>query len=697
MNKQKGWLIAHLAVFITAVAFSVYPASDPDLYIMLASGRHLLETGQIPMTDLWSHTAAGNPWMNHSWLGSLLFYLAYLAGGISGVIVFKSLVISGATAAGLGAARLMGAKPGAAFITAFLAILAASQGFAERAQVISYLMVSLLLLLLEALRSGRISPKAYYICLGAGFAVWANLHMGFLFGLMIIGAYLAESGWDGLKGRGWRMFWLHFGALALAVIATGLNPYGFRLTIFPFQEYLVKEEYAFSMFVIRTIHEYQPLFSGLFSREPFVKYGFFWLGFAVLGLVLNSGRDRVSHLLLALALGALSVTRVRYLWFCCFICLPAAAANWQLALAKIKGLVVSRTGRPQADWNRLSRLTLPTVVAGILLGLTTYRRSGEHLWQRVGWGWEPQMNTGEGVEFLKQNLRGSQIFNDFDIGGYLIWKRIPVFVDGRLSPYKNTTVLSDHFRIFEGELGLLDRYGLDWVFIPYGMTSGTARFINFNQRLVESLKWALVYWDDACLIYVRRSPKFADVVSSCQYRFLNPAFQDMSVPADSFNAELNQKLVRNPEQTAPHLLASNYWFARHDMARALEHLKIVMNKKPRDGSLYNNLGNIYLRLGRIEDAVGSYKKAVSLDVNMGLAYCNWGYVMETKGEIEMARELYLIATRVTPGDAWPYNRLGIIEANKGNIYQAKKYWAEGARIDPYGDAAKNLAKARGRP
>jgi tetratricopeptide (TPR) repeat protein len=82
---------------------------------------------------------------------------------------------------------------------------------------------------------------------------------------------------------------------------------------------------------------------------------------------------------------------------------------------------------------------------------------------------------------------------------------------------------------------------------------------------------------------------------------------------------------------------------------------------------------------------------------MGLAYCNWGYVMETKGEIEMARELYLIATRVTPGDAWPYNRLGIIEANKGNIYQAKKYWAEGARIDPYGDAAKNLAKARGRP
>jgi cytochrome c-type biogenesis protein CcmH/NrfG len=671
---------------------AIYPASDPDLYIMLATGRYVAQTGQVPTVDLWSHTAYGQPWQMHEWLSSLLFYGLFLLWGIGGIVLFKALALALAFYLGLQIMRLRGVSPFIALLTSTLALLLLNHAFAERIQIISFVFLILSIYLLELFRSGRIKKWIFLASSAGMFAVWANLHLGYIIGLGLYGLTLIDGLHSGIKNKEWGLLKWSAAAFLLALLATGITPYGFGLSTDFLKLFTDTATKEFDIFIWKSVLEYQPLLSPGFSREPFVIYGLIWLAFSALGLLFNLKKARLSEWLLYLVFVYQTYWVTRYLWFLVWLSFPFTAVNWQGA----GGYLISKLKIQSSKFKVSGNVIFAVLILLVLIGAALFQRGGQHLWQRMGLGWESQVNSDGGADFLKRNLRDSRVFNDFDIGGYLLWQRIPVFVDGRISPYQNTRVLEDHFRIFGGDLALLDKYSIDWVFIPYSTSSGTARFVNFNQLLAGSGNWALVYWDDACLIYVRRIPKFADVASAREYRHLNPAAQDMSVPPGVFAAELEAKFRENPEQTAPHLLASNYWFAQNNMEKALKHLLEVIAKKPKDATLFNNLGNIHLRSGRMEEAIRAYKKAVTLDVNMGLAYCNWGYVLETRGETAEAVRLYTIATRVAPGDAWPYNRMGIIAANRGNMNQAIKYWRKGAAIDPAGDAARNLKKASGR-
>jgi len=291
---------------------------------------------------------------------------------------------------------------------------------------------------------------------------------------------------------------------------------------------------------------------------------------------------------------------------------------------------------------------------------------------------------------LQANMEGGKLFNDFDIGGYLLWKQIPVFVDGRIGPYFGTSIIQDHHLIYQGNLGLLDKYGIDWIMLAYGKTSQTGTFDRLNRLITGSGQWALVFWDDACLIYVRRTPKYARVIEEYQYRFVNPATPDFNSAPKDFLGELARKLDDEPGSLMPHTLAGNFFFYHNDAKAAESEFKLVLGKDPYNAMMYNNLGNAYLRQGRVEDAIDCYKRAVKIDVNLGLAYCNWGYLLEAKGQTEEAVRLYTIATKVTPSDAWPYNRLGIIEMRKGNRQKAVYYWKIGESLDKGSEAAVNL-------
>jgi hypothetical protein len=103
------------------------------------------------------------------------------------------------------------------------------------------------------------------------------------------------------------------------------------------------------------------------------------------------------------------------------------------------------------------------------------------------------------VDFLEESgLDESNIYNHYEWGGYLIWRRIPVFIDGRTELYGNEFFLS-YLQAFEARQNWqepLDAYEVDTVVMPRNSALATV--------LTVSSDWEVVYLDDQARIFQRQ-------------------------------------------------------------------------------------------------------------------------------------------------------------------------------------------------
>lgn len=67
-----------------------------------------------------------------------------------------------------------------------------------------------------------------------------------------------------------------------------------------------------------------------------------------------------------------------------------------------------------------------------------------------------------------------------------------------------------------------------------------------------------------------------------------------------------------PDAFDVHALLAQYWYDRSQPVKARPHAEFARRLNPGDAELRNLLGNIYLALGRREEAVGEYRVAVTL-------------------------------------------------------------------------------------
>src|SRR5262249_42696821 len=67
--------------------------ADTDLWWHLRNAQYTLRQGHLPSLDTYSFTAAGSPWVDHSWLSELIYYSAFRAFGLRGIfLVFAAAV-----------------------------------------------------------------------------------------------------------------------------------------------------------------------------------------------------------------------------------------------------------------------------------------------------------------------------------------------------------------------------------------------------------------------------------------------------------------------------------------------------------------------------------------------------------------------------------------------------------------------------
>ena len=396
-----AWLWFGIGVYALALIGGQVLLSDSDTYWQIAVGRWILDHHALPRVDIYSFTRAGEPWTSSSWLAQVLFAASYnLAGWIGPVVLAAGCI--GSTFALL--VHILGRRIPAAYAVAVaMAALLLSMGhFLARPHV---LVLPIMLAWANGLMSASErsqSPSPWLLPL---IALWANLHGGFVFGLVLIGAFALDALWNAERAQQ-RSLALRWGAFGIgAVIACCATPYGWG-SILAARKILDLGE------LLHLIYEWMP--------ANFSKFGAFEM--AILMLIAGAlyGGVKLTPPRIALVLGLLhmALSHVRNLEIFALL-LPIVVLAPVASQFALRPAWHARTGAP-----------MPVMAAVlILLG---------------GWTWLLAANTTfsplesqspvAAVDALKA-YNPKRVLNDLPFGGYLIWRQMPVFIDGRAELY----------------------------------------------------------------------------------------------------------------------------------------------------------------------------------------------------------------------------------------------------------------------
>ena len=390
---------------------ALLPVEDPDLWWHLRTGQWIVENHAVPFQDYFSAYGMGKTWIAYSWLFELIIYAIYSAVGLIGIVIFTllmSLLITLVLHALVRRARL----PFALEITLMAVALGSMKPvISPRSWLFTILFFALeLLVLLKIRRSGRMN---LLWILPPLFAAWANFHIQFIYGLAAVVFFLAEvvvsSFWNRNPGT-CASANLHparlCGVAAACVLAIFLTPYHYQL-LRPLIEISAQTG------VFSNVAELHPLF----FRSP--ADWFVLLLTLVAVFLLGWGRTWQVFPMLLLILGVVLGFRAR-------------RDAWVVVFAAVAVVCEFRRDVSSGDGFSFTKPRILAIAATVIIfayGFAAYRGvNNRSLEQGV-----ERLFPAKAADFIIDHRLPGPLFNNFDWGGYLIWRLpgLPVSMDGR--------------------------------------------------------------------------------------------------------------------------------------------------------------------------------------------------------------------------------------------------------------------------
>jgi len=194
-------------IFLISFACVYYVSNAPllldhyDLGWHLAAGDLIRDRGNIPFQDPWSFTLGDRRWFNLSWLWDVTASILFQYTKFSGLILF--VVACGAAIVGY--LTLVCLSRGASTIAVCISVLSACLLYPSFATVPNiYLAASpnTSTMLFCVIFYGECLKRTRCFLLPLVMVLWANLHGGFLLGLLIVGIFCGAA----LLRRDWINF-----------------------------------------------------------------------------------------------------------------------------------------------------------------------------------------------------------------------------------------------------------------------------------------------------------------------------------------------------------------------------------------------------------------------------------------------------------------------------------------------------------
>ena len=382
--------------------------TDPDIWWHLRTGEWILAHHAVPQVDPFSGPLAGSPWLAYSWLYELVAVKLFHWLGLAGIVAYSSGMVLAITVAMVHMVRRVQRDFTLAALLSFAAVFCMGRLYTPRPWLFTILLFILELdILMRARRTGRVRELLW---LPPIFALWANVHIQFIDGLMVLGLAWVEAEaarwWSAAETRV-RPAWLG-GALAASLLATLVNPYGWRI-------YGAAYELATQGGALNKVTELQAL--------PF------------------RGLPDFLILLLALASAAALAWRRRFalfetvlLGFAAVVAFRSQRDVWVMAAVGAVILASTITGSEKAAI-RLPRfataIAMLVAAVAVLAGFRAMHVNNARLETQLA-----KELPVRAVEAVRTKGYAGPLFNDFNWGGYLIWAlRMPVSIDGRQNLY----------------------------------------------------------------------------------------------------------------------------------------------------------------------------------------------------------------------------------------------------------------------
>ncbi len=557
-------------LLLLACAASLTPIRSYDYWWHLATGRFILEHRAVPRVDPFSFTAAGTPWVDHEWLFQILAYLGHTLAGPGALVTLKTAAIMLLGLLMAEHLRREGHGPAGTALILTPVLVGAAFRFDVRPELATLILAPLVLhLVLRARDRGRRGPL---IAVPLLVALWSNLHPGAILapvflGLGLLCTAVAEAipRRSGEAAAGARFAPRLAFLTVAATLGTGLNPYGFRIYTVPFE--------------VSRLLASLPSPNLEWQRPAPSQFPLFWTAaaaFVLVALVWVRRADPVATPAALLA-GALAAAHLRNIGLF-FVLLPYAVARPGRALVDaLQRLPLYRAGTAGGRVRPGFVLAAVGLVSGVplLLWLTP----GGLAW---GAGVAADNEPAAAADFLEREGVGARLFNDVRFGGYLIWRRSPahpVFIDGRNEVYPD--LLREVFAGLKDAPAweaLLERHGIDSAFLRYPPTlqkvlvprgedlPPLALERAFSAVYFPKERWALVYWDDDAMIFLKRTPEYRDVIARLEYRAVHPddwhyllgGVMSGRLEPEPILAEIRRKLAEDP--TCVRALRLLAWF-----------------------------------------------------------------------------------------------------------------------------------------
>ena len=617
-------------IFVLLGSFLIhnFDTIGQDIGRHLKVGEIIWQTKEVPKTNLFSFTEPEFPFINHHWLSEVIFFAIFSYLGLTGLIIVKTALALVVFSLLFFVARKY-SKFWPLFISSLLSIFIFIQRTEVRPEIFSFVILSFFLFALFKVKYEQEYRFLWLLPILQLF--WVNLHIYFFIGPFLVLAFLA----DRLINGDYANIKKTTAVLLLTLAATLINPNGIQGMILPFK---VLNEYGYSIIENQTLF-FLADFGGFLPSVFIFKLSVAVLIFSLI-LTAKKTRQRTFEIIILAFFVYAGFRILRNLPLYALVSFPVLA----ILLTDIQGFIEKRWPSDRKRLNDFSKALLSSLLVLLifLVANNSYYRFMEV--SRVS-GFSVPNGLERAVDFVKQNKIKGPMFNNFDIGGYLIWQLYPqekVFVDNRPEAY-SVKFFNEIYKPMQEDkkkwLEFSEKYSINFIF--FGHTDTTPWGQKFLTDIVKNQDWKIVYLNEDAIILVKNEKKNSEIISKLSItdktaiNKISDFIKDSNMNKANLNLILSRVLFKinwlepsayfadevikiDPENPYPYLhkgFVHIYYSDKQNQQLAGENIKKAIDLGLKESQYYFILGVVYMNLGQLESAQTSFKEAIHLNKN----------------------------------------------------------------------------------
>lgn len=513
-----GLLIAFAAFICILTTFKI--SADDDVFWHLATGRYIVQTNSIPSADVFGFVSQGQKWIPFEWGWDVLTYAVYNIGGFYSLSIFRTGIVLAIFFLFFFLLKKHDVNFPLLVIFSFLLIFGILTRLSIRPQLASYLFIVVIIYILFNYKGN----KSIIYKLPLIFLIWANMHMGLVLGMMIFLLYIINEAVNNfytdkknynLEKKARFKYLIYAFLISLLVLL--INPNFINTYYYTFRHS--------QMEMLEQINEWKSPFNTAAVMGYNVKIYLFFLISGLAIIYYSVKKKNYFPSILFIAAGIYSVQAMRFMTDY----MLTVFVFWMLAVSYI----LSKAGIEKYLNSVAVKIILMLFLIFVIIKISDnslYANYLGNVFRETGFGVNEKFFPKSMFDFVQKeqvNKTGSRPFNNLKIGGYFIWNfpESKNFIDSRnlndsiYSVYKNIDMKKPGFET------ALDKLDIDYVI--YSTPYLTLNAVEIEKNIVSYLstsndKWKLVYWDDRSFLFVRNIPKFSDIISKYEYKYLSP-------------------------------------------------------------------------------------------------------------------------------------------------------------------------------